>query len=71
MSFKYSLLHKNILINITKILEYLDYWVTFWNKHLSNLSDFHCFLLHKKIPNALLLKADIICSNYSVTFCLF
>ena len=25
MSFKYLLLHKNILINITKVFEYLDY----------------------------------------------
>ena len=40
-----------------------------------NLSDFHCFLLHKKILNtfeviALLLKADIIFGNFSVNVCL-
>ena len=39
MSFKYLLLHKNILINITKILEYLDYRVTFWNKDLSKVCE--------------------------------
>ena len=38
-----------------------------------NLLDFHCFLLHKKILNtfeviALLLKANIFCSNFLVSF---
>ena len=37
MSFKYLLLHENILINITKILEYLDCSDKFWNKDLSKV----------------------------------
>ena len=37
MNFKYLLLHKNILINITKVLQYLDYLGTFWNKGLSKV----------------------------------
>ena len=42
---------------------------------LTILSAFHCFLFHKNIPNtfeviALLVKTDIIFSNFSVNFCL-
>ena len=50
-------------------------YVKLYINRKKNLSDFHCFLLHKKILDtfeiiALLLKAGIICSNLSVNFCL-
>ena len=80
MSFKHLLLHKNILINITKILEIIILRIKICEticetiyRQEENSSNFHCFSLHKKILNTfeiieLLLKTDIIFSNFSVNF---